>query len=74
MNNLATLVAKDDPAAARRLYERSAEVGNPVAMVNLGVLLRRSGDHDAARALFERAAELGDRKAKRILRWRWIVR
>jgi len=73
MNNLATLVAKEDPEAARRLYERSAEAGNPAAMVNLGVLLSRSGDVDAARALFERAAELGDRHAKRILRWRWIV-
>jgi TPR repeat protein len=74
MNNLATLVAKEDPEAARRWYERSAEAGNPAAMVNLGVLQRRSGNVDAARALFERAAELGDRRAKRILRWRWILR
>jgi TPR repeat protein len=56
------------------LYERSAQAGNPAAMVNLGVLYRRSGDSVAALAMFKRAAELGDRRAKRILRWRWILR
>ena len=73
MNNLGTLVVEEDLEAARRLYSRSAEAGNPAAMVNLGVLQSRSGDLGGARALFERAAELGDRRAKRILRWRWIL-
>jgi len=60
-----------DPARARRMYERSAELGNAEAAHNLGVLYASgrgvAQDYGAALRWYRRSAELGDVEARRMV-------
>ena len=56
------LLKDDDPAEARRWWERAADHGHTGAMFGLGVLLKDS-DPAEARRWWERAAELGNASA-----------
>jgi TPR repeat protein len=59
MNNLAVLLADQDPDQARHWYQRAAEAGNVTAMANLGLLLADQ-DPDQARHWFAQAGKAGD--------------
>jgi TPR repeat protein len=62
MFNLGVLLQEQDPAAARRWYERAAEAGHAGALYNVGVTVA-SEDPAAARSWYERAANAGSTEA-----------
>ncbi len=63
---LGRMLAREDPVAARRYYEKAAAHGDRRAMVNLGDMLR-SRHPSEARQWYERAASAGSTYALRQL-------
>ncbi|MGP8205402.1 MAG: tetratricopeptide repeat protein [Acidimicrobiales bacterium] len=63
MGTLAATLKDESPEAALLLYRQAAELGDAKAMVDLGLMLQKSGGIEEARQWWLLAADLGNPKA-----------
>ena len=74
MGTLAATLKDESPEAALLLYRQAAELGDAKAMVDLGLMLQKSGGIEEARQWWLLAADLGNPKAMVAVSGTWWPR